>query len=534
MSDIQELWRKIKALFAGYADEGEQERAIKDVDAWDGSAARFDSTADYCRACLINVNPAAGRTDPEDWTQSHCMLPVREPGDAADVFVRQAVHAAAGGHGVSQVKRPEDVPQEEWDAAVKRAANRLLRAYAEMEEDAPESLYMLAGKQPPESERALGIASQALEMLYRLADRDGMYLVDLFVEDGQFYAVATREGRLYRAPVTFDTGEAVLTEAWQPVEVQHVPITRGISITRQADGRWRWTGIACSAVLNKNAQIDSTALFRRFVERFNQREADAAAIPLDFWHTDIELGRVDFLGTDGYVLIDSGVLRDDAIGEAVARSLQEHPEAWGQSIAYMPLSPPSRLDVGAGMTFPVWEDGQLRRVALLPQEQAAAWFTTIQRSMDMEPKILEALKRLVGEEQALALAAQVDGVNRRVEHEQLIAREVEGAAQELDATPTPSETPEAPEVRAVLEIRAALAESNAALAEVVRAITDMDARLQLLERSEQQRREAWLADLPVLQPRELVRPRGARPAEAISEVPSSERVKQVLAEKGIA
>ena len=110
-------------------------------------------------------------------------------------------------------------------------------------------------------------------------------------------------------------------------------------------------------------------------------------------------------------------------------------------------------------------------------------------------------------------------------------------AQEPDATPTPSETteaPEAPEVRAVLEIRAALAESNAALAEVVRAITDMDARLQLLERSEQQRREAWLADLPVLQPRELVRPRDARPAEAISEVPSSERVKQVLAEKGIA
>jgi len=531
MDEIRDLWRKIKALFAGYTDE--QERAIKDVDAWDGSAARFDSTADYCRACLINVNPAAGRTDPEDWTQSHCMLPVREPGDATDVFVRQAVHAAAGGHGISQVNRPDDVPQEEWDAAVKRAANRLLQAYAEMEEEAPESLYTLAGKQPPESARALGIASQALEMLYRLADKDGLYLVDLFVEDGQFYAVATREGRLYRAPVAFDTGEAVLGAAWQPVEVQHVPITRGVSITRQADGRWRWTGIACSAVLNKNAQIDSTALFRRFVERFNQRDADAADVPLDFWHTDIELGRVDFLGTDGYVLIDSGVLRDDAIGEAVARSLQEHPEAWGQSIAYTPLSPPGRLDVGAGMTFPVWEDGQLRRVALLPQDQAAAWFTTIQtRSTDMEPKILEALKQLVGEEQALALAAQVDGVNRRVEHEQLIAREAEpAAATEPGATPAP---PEAPEAQAVLEIRAALAESRAALAEIVRAVTDMDARLQSLERGEQQRREAWLADLPALQPRELVRPRDARPAEAISEVPSSERVKQVLAEKGIA
>ena len=215
------------------------------------------------------------------------------------------------------------------------------------------------------SERALGIASQALEMLYRLADKDGLYLIDLFVEDGQFYAVATREGRLYRAPVTFDTGEAALTEAWQPVEVQHVPITRGISI-----------------------------------------------------------------------------------------------------------------------------------------------------------------------------------------------REAEGAVSKSDATPTPSETPEAPEVRAVLEIRAALAENNAALAEVVHAITDMDARLQLLERSEQQRREAWLADLPALQPRELVRPRdmqsedlevptgqyiqprelvrprNARPADL--EVHTGEYIEQVLKAKGIA
>ena len=530
MSDIQELWRKIKALFAGYADEGEQERAIKDVDAWDGSAARFDSTANYCRACLINVNPAAGRTAPEDWTQSHCMLPVREPGDAADVFVRQAVHAAAGGHGISQVKRPEDVPQEEWDAAVKRAANRLLQAYAEMEEDAPESLYTLAGKEPP-TERAANM-QQIYEALAQYASESSLYLIDLCVDgDGLLYAIASREGRLYQASVTVESGAAMAGE-WQEVEVQYVP-TPGMSVMRQADGTYRWVGIACSAVLNKDAQIDSTRLFERFVERFNQRHEDSGGIPLDFWHTDILLGTVDFLATDGYMLIDSGVFRNDAIGAAVAEALRAHPEEWGQSIAYMPLARPDRLEVGNGLAFPVWEDGELRRVALLPQEQAAAWFTTIQtRSVDMEPKILEALKRLVGEEQALALAAQVDGVNRRVEHEQLIAREVEGATPEPDATPTPSETPEAPEVRAVLEIRAALAESNAALVEIVRAVTDMDARLQLLERSEQQRREAWLADLPALQPRELVRPRDARPAEA-AEKPADERVRETLSQKGI-
>lgn len=148
----------------------------------------------------------------------------------------------------------------------------------------------------------------------------------------------------------------------------------------------------------------------------------------------------------------------------------------------------------------------------------------------MEPKILEALKQLVGEEQALALAAQVDGVNRRVEHEQLIAREAEpAAATEPGATPAP---PEAPEAQAVLEIRAALAESRAALAEIVRAVTDMDARLQSLERGEQQRREAWLADLPALQPRVLVRPRDVRPAEA-AEKPADERVRETLSQKGI-
>lgn len=42
---------------------------------WNGSAARFASTADYCDSCLINEN-----TGPrENWTQAKCHLPVQEP-----------------------------------------------------------------------------------------------------------------------------------------------------------------------------------------------------------------------------------------------------------------------------------------------------------------------------------------------------------------------------------------------------------------------------------------------------------------------
>lgn len=48
--------------------------------AWDGSASRYPTTADYCDACLINTNtgPRSG------WVQSKCHLPVKEPGGAVN------------------------------------------------------------------------------------------------------------------------------------------------------------------------------------------------------------------------------------------------------------------------------------------------------------------------------------------------------------------------------------------------------------------------------------------------------------------
>jgi len=112
-----------------------------------------------------------------------------------------------------------------------------------------------------------------------------------------------------------------------------------------------------------------------------------------------------------------------------------------------------------------------------------------------------------------------------VEHEQLIAREAEGAVSKSDATPTPSETPEPPEVLAVRELRAMQAE-------LARTITDLQERLEALERNEHERREAWKSDLPVPQPRVLVRPRDVRPAET-AEKPVDERVRETLSQKGI-
>lgn len=126
-------------------------KAIKDVDKWDGSAERWDSAEDYCAACLIDVNEAAGN---EDKVKGMCMLPVREPGDGADTYVRQAVYAAAGGHGIGAVQRPDDVSEDDWGAAVKAAANEIITAYGEMDEVAPDAVYEAAGKEPPSTGKA--------------------------------------------------------------------------------------------------------------------------------------------------------------------------------------------------------------------------------------------------------------------------------------------------------------------------------------------------------------------------------------------
>lgn len=77
MNRIDKLYTAIKNAI----DEifGDNKRAIKEVDSWDGSASNYEDTNAYCSACLIDVNPSG-----EDKVQGLCMLPVRGPGDSAD------------------------------------------------------------------------------------------------------------------------------------------------------------------------------------------------------------------------------------------------------------------------------------------------------------------------------------------------------------------------------------------------------------------------------------------------------------------
>lgn len=558
MNAINEIWRRIQQVFTPYV----QLRAIKDVDEWDGAASRWDSTQAYCDDCLINVNADAGNIEADDWVQSHCMLPIREPGDDADVYVRQAVYAAAGGRGISAVERPDDVAAEDWAEAVESAAEELISAYNQMDEVAPDAIYEAAGQEPPEDEERATNLNQIWQQVDWQAWEIDYWLHNLYVDDdGGLYAIASQEGKLYRAELTLAQGEVTAGE-WQRVEVQHVPVTRSINIFRQEDGRYRGVGIACTAILNKDQEIDSTDLFEDFVERFNQQDRASDPVKLDFYHEDIFLGEIDYLAWDGFALVDSWLFRDDEIGRAAAETLMQEPDQWGQSISYKPMAEPELLDVGDGITFPVWLEGKLERVAILPNDSASAWYTTAtvqtRSEKNMKAQVLEALKRLVGEEQAALLAGQVDNINDRVTGEGLIARsesaedpeqsEETEAPEDVDREagdgeqPEPVEQEEAqvpPEVRVVRDMRTLMQEQAGVLNTLVETlgafVPEVQERLDALEQSEQERRDAWLADLPEPQVRAIVRPRETHRVEGDeANVDTSTRVREQLAAKGIA
>ncbi len=95
------------------------------------SESDFEDAAAFCSACLIDLNePGAQKV------KSRCKLPVKEPGG---IYNRNAIHAAAA--ALAGARGGVDVPPEEK----RKAARRLIRLYAEMKEEPPESLQRLAG-----------------------------------------------------------------------------------------------------------------------------------------------------------------------------------------------------------------------------------------------------------------------------------------------------------------------------------------------------------------------------------------------------
>lgn len=542
--------------------------------AWDGSASNYSSTDEYCAACLIDVNAAAGN---ETKAQSHCMLPVKSPG--ADGYNFEGIQAAAGGHGVGAVKKPEDVPQDAWDRVVKSAANTIISQYAANDQTAPASVYTAAGKDPPESsERAVDLGN-LYDQIWEHAETSmegWAWVHGVYVEnDGSgLFAVVSEGGKLYRSTIAIMDGMLTFGD-WTEVLQEFVPTGRTrTNVFRQADGRWRWVSISASAVLNRVGEIDSRDLFDSFVA-YAERTGDYPYRTFfhlgETWRT----GQADFLAREGNLLITSGLYDDPDDNELAGFEIetqQRDGEYWGESIGYKPTANADIQQI-AGIKIPVYRSGFLVEVSTLPQDTAANLFTMTMITQEvarMSQKMREALMRLFGgdEERVEAALAQIDDVNRSIEAEGLITRELDAVTQLLQteiadesaradiiervrqlaertndaarANTAPAGEPVEVEIDETLAaaiaervpgsesfgavvsgLEAQVAEVSRGLAEQVEQIlaglTALNDRLEALEADDDQRRQRWIADLPATRAtafRAAFRPRSERAQDA--------------------
>ena len=268
---------------------------------------------------------------------------------------------------------------------------------------------------------ALGRVYQQVDAaLYDQAGDEWPWLLDLYLDDGAMYALTAAGGLLYRYPVTVSGETVTLGERQQVTEV-HQPVGRGgIRVHRQADGLYRFTLIAATAVLNRVGEIDSRELFANFV----RRAEETGDYPVyQFYHQGdrLRIGQVDFLAVDDAVYLASGLYDDEAenrLAGAARRRAQDESDYWGNSIGYNPIGDADMIEVARGVRVPVFRDGVNVEISMLPEQEAAAWFTALRatsQEVRMNQKTKEALERLLADDpdalEEFARAIQVDPRN---------------------------------------------------------------------------------------------------------------------------
>lgn len=313
------------------------------------------------------------------------------------------------------------------------------------------------------------------------------YLVTVYIDNGELYALFNKEGLLRRTLLTLGDNDVVTMGTVEDVTQQFLPTQRSkVSILRQADGDYRVFMVAATALVNKEGQIDSTLLFDDMIRRAEEYDYWPT---IDFFHLgeedeSCEFGQIDWLAREGVCYLASGMLfKDHPITPFVVRGLQEEPEAWGNSIEYYPI-PDSvdYLNVG-NLEIPVFTQGLNTRISILPAVESCSWFTMTgleQRAMNTRQK--EALRKLLGDEEYKKRMGTVEEVNGTVEKGKLIFRATSTPAAEAVVTEpvaeTQTETPAQENtteiVAEVLEVQPEIELDEESITAIATAVTEND------------------------------------------------------------
>jgi hypothetical protein len=366
--------------------------------------------------------------------------------------------------------------------------------------------------------------------LERQMEIDHIYrgLVDVYLDGAVIFAVFAMNGLLYKADVTLTDAGATLG---QPilVVIDYKPVAQSLKTLRQTDGQYRWFAFpAATAVLNRSGELDSRQLFESFVKRI---EAGAPYPYLTFYHVGkaIKLGLADYVAVDGYTLLMSGLWDAEALPQAVRQAIENDPEYYGISIGYF-YQPETkeRLQVGEGITIPVYTDGILVEASILAEQDASCLFTGVYTEgvQRMNKKAKDELEKIVAgnpelEAQIADLEQHVDEVNASTEG--LIRREKEAqetplvpevapeiAPVEPESVESPAELQLTEEAMTALtervsglaamkfadQLRAVDEEHNDAIAVIVEQIAKLTARVAELEKPLAETVQQALQDMP--------------------------------------
>ena len=438
-------------------------------------------------------------------------------------------------------------------------------------------------------ERAVGF-SQMREQLWDgletspQTQEDGMaWPIDIFYDGGDIFAIVAQKGKFYRIPLTITDTEMTLGE-WTQVAQVFEPVKQSLRVYRQADGRYRFVGIAATSVLNRVAQIDSRDLFDSFIED----TADTGIWPrMDFYHQGRtneaawEFGTVDYHVREGFCYIVSGLLDSDhPLTEATVRAFNESPDTWGFSIEFYAFGEPEKVLVNPEVRIPVYKKGRIVRVSLVREKDAASLFTRVgnitEEKIRMKRDTTEALAELFGTDEAAKkfleqFGLDVDEVNRTVTDEKLVARSSQGSDQgnesedAVEDEETETEDEEKSEETSLLEldetamaelgrqvfsspefkliaqslikIHSQLEEMATARAADAKAIADLQAanvnsakRLAQVEKSETVKKQEYRQDIPAQATRKATfRPREAYSEDEDGEEDMAEKAQRTLA-----
>lgn len=410
-------------------------------------------------------------------------------------------------------------------------------------------------EQEQEAERALSfsdIYSHVWALLMESAEHPYAWINDLYDDgEGNTFAIVSSGGKLYRTPVLITSNTVSLGE-FVEVVIEFVPRAR-MQIHR-SKGRVRATIIAGSAVLNRGGEIDSRDLFDSFIKHIERTGEYPDYGFYHLWDDDggfgeLRLGVVDWVGREGNLYLASVLFDDTELARAAVAAIEKGPDFWGNSIGFKYFSEIDRelMDVGGGITIPVYKRGRNHEISLLPEGDAAAWFTSVAIAQEraMNERERAALLKIFEDdpEKAEKFLEEARSVDRTIQEAGLVTRQKQGeeapAPQEEEGSGGDTEADdEGPIIEVDEELLAQIAEQatqTPAFLGVVEGLTSLreefdtlrsqfekellaerqkvaqaEQRLASLERDDSEKQREWQADAPRSRARVSYRPRDAR------------------------